>query len=94
MPGDADEHRPEEQPPQPPPRGPVPQIAGGRQRGIGSEDLHAQEHDHGHADVEREVLVRGTVAEVVRREREEHGADERRPTSTAATATRGTRRAR
>ena len=76
--GHADQHRAEEQPPHPAPRRPVPELGDRRQRGVGPEDLHAQEHDDRHADVEREVLVRRAVAEVVRREREQHRADERR----------------
>ena len=76
-PGDADQHHAGEQPPESPPRGAVPELGDRWQRGVGPEDLHAQQHDHRNADVEREVLVADSVAEVVRREREEHRADQR-----------------
>ena len=39
-----------------------------RQRAVGPEYSHAQEHDHRDAHVEREVLVRGAVPEVIWRE--------------------------
>ena len=93
--GDTDEHRAEQEPAHAPPRGAVPQLGNRRQRGVGTEHLRAQHDDHGYADVEREVLVRGAVAEVVRREREQHRAHERRrPRTAQRRAAPGTRRAR
>ena len=53
--------------------------------------LTQEDHDHRHTDVEREVLVPDTVAEVVRREREEDGTDERRRPRASQRPQRGER---
>ena len=79
-PRDPDEHTTEEQPAQVPPRASVPQRGERRQRRVGPEHFGADQHDDRHSYVEREILVRGAVAEVIRGEREQHRADQsRRP---------------
>ena len=55
----------------------MPELGNRRQRGIGTEDAHAHEHAHRDSHVEREILVRRAVTEVIRRHGEEDGAHQR-----------------